>query len=693
MILCVVQARANSTRLPQKIFKKLGNETLLGVHIHRLKKSQLIDKIVIATTNSEADNYTCEIAADKGVSYFRGNELDVLDRFYMASLPYLPKFIVRTTADCPLIDPGIIDGMIIEANKLNVDYFSNVIPTSFPDGLDVEIIKFEALQKAWFNAKLKSHREHVTPFIWTNVNNGMFTLNSFLCQKEDYNKLRITVDTKEDYDVIKKLTDKFGIDEQWETYINYLQIHPDIKKINNQYKRNEGMAKSFRSEVKLRNISNFSKSDEYRAKIHNLIPGGAHTYSKGDDQFPEKSPAAIVRGEGSKVWDLDGNKYLDCSMGLGSVTLGHAYQPVLNEVSRVIRDGVNFQRPSFLELEMAEKFLALVPNHKMIKFAKNGSTVVTAAVKLARAYTGRKYVAFPSDHPFYSYDDWFIGKSDCNFGVPEEIISLSLTYSSQNLESLRELFDKYPKQIACVVSEPEKQYEIEQDQNYLSNLIELVHSYGALFIQDEMVTGFKTSFPGSISKYNVKPDLATWGKSIANGFSFCALTGIEEVMKLGSIKNDGSRKLFLTSTTHGGETHALVAAIATIDAYEKNNVVSHMHDIGSLFIENVNRLISSKEVTNYIKVYDYPWTPIIGFKDKNLENSLSFKTLFMQEMIKRGVLFQGALVPSYSHTSEDVFYMLEAFGQSIDLYLKALEDGVEKFLVGKPIKPVFRKFV
>ena len=206
----------------------------------------------------------------------------------------------------------------------------------------------------------------------------------------------------------------------------------------------------------LRTITDFSKSNLYRDSIHKLIPGGAHTYSKGDDQFPLLSPAAISRGKGAYVWDIDDNMYLDCSMGLTSVSLGHAFEPVLNAVRSELENGVNFQRPSFLEKEMAEKFLALVPQHDMIKFAKNGSIVTTAAVKLARAFTGRKLVAIPGDHPFYSYDDWFIGTTACNKGVPNEISDLSVAFKSCDINSLKQLFERYPGQIACVITEPEK---------------------------------------------------------------------------------------------------------------------------------------------------------------------------------------------------------------------------------------------
>ena len=200
-----------------------------------------------------------------------------------------------------------------------------------------------------------------------------------------------------------------------------------------------------------RQITNFANSDKYRKKIHQLIPGGAHTHSKGDDQFPLLSPVAISHGKGAHLWDIDGNQFLDCSMGLTSVSLGHAYEPVLEVVKQELDKGVNFQRPSVLEKETAQKFLSLVPQHDMIKFAKNGSIVTTAAVKLARAFTGRKLVAIPGDHPFYSYDDWFIGTTACNKGVPNEISNLSVTFKSCNINSLKQLFERYLSRVVRFV--------------------------------------------------------------------------------------------------------------------------------------------------------------------------------------------------------------------------------------------------
>lgn len=439
----------------------------------------------------------------------------------------------------------------------------------------------------------------------------------------------------------------------------------------------------------LRVINNFKESFRYREKIHNIIPGGAHTYTKGDDQWPLLSPAAISHGKGSAVWDLDGNEYLDCSMGLTSVSLGHAYEPVLDRIRQELARGVNFQRPAAIEMEIAEKFLKNIPCHQMIKFSKNGSTATTAAVKLARAFTGRVLVAFPHDHPFYSYDDWFIGSTPCNLGVPDNFKKLSVTYKSDDIGSLKGIFEKYPNQIACVISEPEKPSGLPP--NYLNEAIKFVQSQGALYILDEMITGYKTAFPGSISKYNVFPDLATWGKGIANGFSFCALTGKAEVMELGGIRKKGEDKLFLVSTTHGGETVSIAAALQTLDEFKSKDVINHNHEIGSYLSKKVASLIRRRGLEEKIDFQAAPWMQVFIFKDEKNEPSLGYRSLIQQEMIRRGVLFQSSFVPCYSHSFDDVDYFVFALEKTLEIYEAALHLGLEKFLVGEAVKPVFRK--
>jgi len=446
-------------------------------------------------------------------------------------------------------------------------------------------------------------------------------------------------------------------------------------------------------------INNFSKSDLYRKEIHELIPGGAHTYSKGDDQFPVLSPAAIDYGKGAYVWDIDGNKFLDCSMGLTSVSLGHAYEPVLEAVRKELERGVNFQRPSVLEKATAEKFLSLIPQHDMIKFAKNGSTVTTAAVKLARAYTGRKLVAFPGDHPFYSFDDWFIGATVCNKGVPSEISEISVTFKSCDINSLKNLFVQYPDQIACIITEPIKSScgnscQCKQSPaEFLKEAIDLVHQHGALFILDEMVSGFKTGFPGAISQFNLKPDMATWGKGIANGFSFCALTGTKKIMELGGIAQKGEEKVFLISTTHGGETHTMAAAIATIDVFKQQNVIVHNQQIGDALIKGCHQAILDSESSRFAEIIPCNWLIAFNFRDNQGKLSAAMRTLAMQEMIKRGILFQGAFSPCFSHSLDDVSYFVGAFSETLKVLNEANEKGVECLLVGEAAKPVFRKIL
>ena len=440
-----------------------------------------------------------------------------------------------------------------------------------------------------------------------------------------------------------------------------------------------------------------SQSNQYRKSIHQLIPGGAHTYSKGDDQFPENAPAAISHGKGAYVWDIDDNKFLDCSMGLTSVSLGHAYSPVIDAIKEELDRGVNFQRPSYIEKEMAESFLSIVPQHDRIKFSKNSSTATTAAVKLARAYTGRKLVAFPSDHPFYSYDDWFIGKTKCNRGVPDEVSDLTITFKSCNLDSLKALFEEYPNQIAAVITEPEKPYCsncscLLSSGDYLQQAIEFTQENGAVFILDEMVSGFKVDFPGAISKYNLSPDLATWGKGIANGFSFCALTGKKEIMDLGGILNKGEEKVFLISSTHGGETNAIRAGLKTIEEFKDNNVIDHIHAKGDELIKKTKALIEEKKLTRFIEIIPCPWMISFVFKNKEGEICNGHRTYFMQRMIENNVLFQGIFVPCFSHGKNEINAFLKAFNLSLNDYNKTIYSSFEKKLKEKPILNVFRKY-
>ena len=312
----------------------------------------------------------------------------------------------------------------------------------------------------------------------------------------------------------------------------------------------------------MKKITNFNQSQKFSSRIHDFIPGGAHTYSKGDDQFPINAPSAIEYGKGAHIWDLDGNEFIDCSMGLTSVCIGHGYEPVAQAVSEAAFKGTNFQRPASLELKAAEVFLETVQSGDMVKFAKNGSTVVTAAVKLARAYTGRNKIAIAKEHNFFSFDDWFISTTPCDAGIPDQVRSMTALCSYNNLESVELLLKNEGKDIACLIMEPVK-FDPPRD-NFLHRVADLCREHGVLLILDEMVSGFKWSMTGAHNYFGVQADISTWGKGIANGFSACALTGRAEIMELGGIRAEGTDKLFLISSTHGAETTGLAAMLATI---------------------------------------------------------------------------------------------------------------------------------
>ena len=437
-------------------------------------------------------------------------------------------------------------------------------------------------------------------------------------------------------------------------------------------------------------VNEYGKSDEFRSEVHRLIPGGAHTYSKGDDQFPANAPAAIVRGNGSQVWDLDGNEFIDCSMGLTSVSIGHAYEPVVQAVCEVAKMGNNFQRPALIELEAAKVFLDTVQSGDMVKFAKNGSNVTTAAVKLARAFTGRNKVAVAREHNFFSFDDWFIATTPCDAGIPNGVRTLTSLFSYNNFASVEGMLANDDHDIACLIMEPVK-FDSPKN-NFLQNVAALCRDRGVVFIMDEMVSGFKWSMKGAHHYYGVESDLTTWGKGIANGFSACALTGRADIMELGGILREGSDKLFLMSSTHGAESIGLAAMIATISDFKKQDMIYSNWIRGETIKQKLKTVVSTHKLDKYLEWVGDPCLFALMCRNALGEIDDAFRTLMMQEMISRGILFQGLVYPTWSHQENEINKLVRAFDGSCAVYSQAIKSGTtDKFLVGPPVKPVFRK--
>jgi glutamate-1-semialdehyde 2,1-aminomutase len=439
-----------------------------------------------------------------------------------------------------------------------------------------------------------------------------------------------------------------------------------------------------RQEVEMR----FPKSRKLQSRSHAIIPGGAHTYSKGDDQFPEQAPGFIARGKGCHVWDVDGNEFIEYGMGLRSVTLGHAFEPVVQAAQRQMLLGSNFSRPAAIEVEYAEDLLRELKNADMVKFAKNGSDVTTAAVKLARAYTGRDKVAICSDHPFFSVDDWFIGTTATDAGIPRAIQDLTVSFRYNNLDSAKELFTKYPNQIACIIMEPATSEEPQDD--FLNRVKQLCENHGSLFILDETITGFRWHLGGAQETYGVVPHLSTFGKGMGNGFAIAALAGKREIMRLGGLDHDRER-VFLLSTTHGAETHSLAAAWETLNVYRRENVIEQLYKQGERLRTGVNQSIARHGIGGQFELRGRRCNLIYVTKDTDSERSQSFRTLFLQELIRGGIIAPSFVV-SFSHSNDDIDRTIDVVDQALGVYAKALTDGVEKHLQGPPVKPVNRKF-
>ncbi|VVC01249.1 Glutamate-1-semialdehyde 2,1-aminomutase [uncultured archaeon] len=425
------------------------------------------------------------------------------------------------------------------------------------------------------------------------------------------------------------------------------------------------------------------------ARAQKLIPAGCHTYSKGDDQFPSNAPPFLARGEGAYVWDPTGEKFIDWGMGLRSVLLGHAYPRVVEAVRAQVGVGSNFIRPHLIESELAETMNRIIPSAEMVKFAKNGSDVTTAAVKLARAHTGRDLILFCKDHPFFSVNDWFIGTTACNSGVPKAVQELSIPFRYNQPETLKEAFEKYPDRIAGVILEPVTG--VEPKDNFLHAVRDMAHRNGAVFILDEMITGFRFSLHGAQSIYNIKPDLCTFGKALTNGFSVSALCGKSEIMELGGLLHKKER-VFLLSLTHGAEIHSFAAAQAALAEYEEKNVSAFVARSGLRLQDGFRRVISERGLSAHMSIDGFSCSPILNFKEADGSFSFVKKTLYMQEMVKQRVLMPY-IAPSLSHTDAVVDETVSAF-EKVAPTLKGWFDSAEprKHLVGEPVKPVFRKY-
>ncbi len=448
----------------------------------------------------------------------------------------------------------------------------------------------------------------------------------------------------------------------------------------------------------------------YQDRLNAVIPGGAHTYSRGFDQFPANAPQVLDRGQGAWVWDPDGRRYLDYGMALRAVTLGYAYPSVTEAAYREILKGNNLTRASLVELEAVELIVDLIPSAEMVKFAKNGSNVTTGAAKVARAYTGRPYICIPRQHPFFSFDDWFIGTTAMTRGIPQAHVTTTLVFDYGDIRSLEQLFKEHPGQIAGVLLEPATtqtpcppecgrvlSHEApcrdcpHNGASFLHAVQRLCRANGALFMLDEMITGFRWHLKGAQHFFGVDPDITTFGKAMANGFSVAALVGRREVMEVGAINRPGTERTFLLSTTHGAEMSGMAAFIETVRVYRERGVCEHLWSFGDKLRAGLRAVAAECGVADSFRL-DGPAVALNYLTlDATGKPSMELRTLFAQEMIRNGVLMPWIAL-SLAHGDGELDMTLTAARKALAVYAKALTDGVGRYLEGPAIKPVFRTF-
>ncbi len=423
------------------------------------------------------------------------------------------------------------------------------------------------------------------------------------------------------------------------------------------------------------------KSDKLWNRALQVIATGTQTFSRSPGVFPDgAAPKYVIRQKGSHVWDVDGNEFIDMVMGCGPTTLGHNCKPINDAIKRQMNKGILFSLLHPLEVEVAEKLVECIPCAEMVKFSKNGSDVCAAAVRLARAITGKEMIFC---YGYHGFQDWYIGSTERNAGVPKCVCALTKPFEYNNIEGLRKMFEKYSGRVAAVIMEPVIAEKPKDD--FLNKVKTLAHKNGALLIFDEMISGFRFRMGGAQEFFRVIPDLATFGKGITNGMPLGVIAGKREYMK-------NFDKAFLSST-YAPEALTLAAASAVIDFYKKHDVIAKLWEKGEYLEKGLRLAIEKHGVNKNISLAGYPVRLMVNTHDSSGIQNPDLATLYQQEMFKEGILcFAGVLMLSYAHSRNDLDCFISAFDKACGVIKHAVDSGEEitKFLRCKPGSPVFK---
>lgn len=423
----------------------------------------------------------------------------------------------------------------------------------------------------------------------------------------------------------------------------------------------------------------YSKSEEMLERAEKSIPLGSQTFSKSKTQFPYGvSPYFVTHGEGGHVFDVDGNEYVDFINALAAVTLGYNDPDVTAAVKEQIDKGTIFSLSHPIEIEVAEKMIEMIPCAEKIRYGKNGSDATTGAIRLARAFTGRDHVLACGYH---GWQDWYIGATARNLGVPKAVSDLTHMFPYNDIEGLEKVLNEHKDEVAAVILEPMNVFFPEE--GYLQAVKDLTHKHGAILIFDETVTGFRLAKGGAQEYFGVTPDLATFGKGLANGYPLAAIAGRDDIMKL--------MEDIFCSFTFGGEALSLAAALATMNKLEREPVFESIAEKGNRFQKEANAMIEKYELTDTLNITGHPSWSFLHIKDHEKFDNFTIRTYLMQEMMRHGILTLGTLLMSYAHSDADMDKLIAAY----DHFLKNLKSGLEsgnldEMLDCDPLVPLFK---
>ncbi len=680
MTLAIVQARMGSSRLPGKSLADIEGHPMLWHVVERVRRAQLVHKVVVATSDQAADNPIAEFCEREGIPCFRGSEEDVLDRFYRAAKEHSGEVLVRVTADCPLIDPSVIDRVIQRYEHGAFDYVSNVMHCTYPDGLDTEVFSISALERAWREAQKLSEREHVTPYL----RSGKFrTANVESDRPVSGGQYRWTVDEPPDLEFVRRVYSSFAGNGGFgfQDVFRLLKEKPDVATAQATAISNEGYYRSLYRQAAAGAAPKLplKESEDWLARAEKVIPGGAQTFSKAYTQYVQGvAPIYLQRGKGCRVWDVDGNEYIDYVQGLLPNILGYANDEVNRAVSEQLAEGHSFSLPHPIEVQLAERLTRLIPCAEMVRFGKNGSDATSGAVRAARAFTGRDRIACCGYH---GWQDWYIGSTTRNAGVPEAVRSLTHPFVYNDLASLERILNEHSKEFAAVIME--LMNFTEPVPGFLVGVKRLADDHGALLIFDEICSGFHFGLGGAQKIFGVTPDLACFGKAMGNGFPISCVVGRAEVMRV-------FEEIFY-SFTFAGEVASMAAAMKVLDILENTDALATMEANGRLLQDGMQAIAKEAKLAEGVKCVGRPVWSLLKFLNADGSDSPLIKNLFQQEAIKRGVLILATHNLTAAHDSPAIQKTLEVYAEVIKTLAGWLQEkDPARFLEGKMSQPVFR---